>query len=175
MPYRVLTYSFISAGFGLWKTIFLSCWGILDFALLKFILCALFLQKVAQQHQARHLVMIGDLHLMLLQMALLVSLGMGQVVAVAATVSLLKMVMQIHARVLLAVAPLTGCRLAHHSLDPVIDHKLGIFETIDSYILVGGGCLFLFLFLFFTVSSFRFRACYTSRIGIHIFVDRCCN
>lgn len=61
---------------------------------------------------------------MLLQMALPVSLGMDPVVVVAATMSLLKMAMQIHALALLAVAPLTGCHLAHHSLDPVIDLKI---------------------------------------------------
>lgn len=61
---------------------------------------------------------------MLLQMALPVSLGMDPVVVVAATMSLLKMVIQIHALVLLAVVPRTGCHLAHHNLDLVIDLKI---------------------------------------------------
>lgn len=61
---------------------------------------------------------------MLLQMALLVILGMDQVAVVAVTMNLLKMVIQIHALVLLAVAPLTGCHLAHQLLDPVIDLKI---------------------------------------------------
>lgn len=79
-------------------------------------------QKVVQ-----HLVMTGDLHLMLLLLAMVQLIHLivrGQVVITAGIVILLKMVMLIQGQTLAVVVHLTVCHLLHHLRDLDIGFRM---------------------------------------------------